>query len=94
MSLGGYSVPDPASNRFYREKEESKPLKKKGKKKKTDANSEREFEECEFGSESVEEALRVLINHAKECQERYGISGDAVIEMGEMVLARFKEKGK
>lgn len=46
--------------------------------------------EGEFGGETIEEAMQILINHAKECESRYGISGDALIEMAEIVLARHK----
>lgn len=35
--------------------------------------------------------MKNLIQHTKECQEKYGISGDAVIEAAEKVLEKYNE---
>lgn len=53
---------------------------------------ERNNPEPEFGTETMHEAMRCLIDHAKECETKYNISGDAVIEMAEIVLARNEER--
>lgn len=40
------------------------------------------------------DALEMTIRHAKECEELYNISGDAVIEAAESILQQFKDGGK